>query len=309
MVRRAALRVATLAIGLTVLAGCATERPADPGASAGAAGRLEVVAAENFWGSIAAQIGGADVRVTSLIDSPDADPHDYEPTARDARLVDSADVVIGNGIGYDPWFGQLVASLPDRPVEIDVGDVAGLSAGDNPHQWYSPATVLAVVDRIAQAYTEADPDRASVFAAGRDRFVDVTLAPYRALIADIRVRFGGVPVGASESIFAPLADALGLDLLTPQGFLAAVSEGADPTAADKATVDRQIESGRIAMWVYNEQNATPDVARLTEAARRAGLPIVTITETPTPAGVRFQDWQCRQLREVRDALARTRAVQ
>ena len=47
-----------------------------------AAGRtIRVVAAENFWGSIASQLGGDHVTVTSIITNPDTDPHDYEPTA------------------------------------------------------------------------------------------------------------------------------------------------------------------------------------------------------------------------------------
>ncbi len=46
-----------------------------------------LAAAENFWGSLAEQLGGCHVRVTSIIDKPDADPHDYEPTAADGRAT------------------------------------------------------------------------------------------------------------------------------------------------------------------------------------------------------------------------------
>src|SRR6202022_3508255 len=109
-------------------------------------------------------------------------------------------------------------------------------------------------------------------------------------------RYSGVPVGTSESIFAPMADALGLKLLTPPGFLKAISEGTDPTAADKATADRQIAARQIKVWVYNSQNTTPDVQRLTDAAKAALIPVATVTETLTPPTASFQDWQARELR-------------
>src|SRR5207247_2226935 len=119
----------------------------------------------------------------------------------------------------------------------------------------------------------------------------------------ISTGYAGTPVGASESIFAMLAPALGLNLLTPPGFLTAVSEGGDPTAADKATIDRQISTRQIMVYVYNSQNATPDVQAQVNAARAAGIPVVALTETLTPAGASFQDWQVAQLSSLRQALA------
>ena len=125
------------------------------------------------------------------------------------------------------------------------------------------------------------------------------------MIATIRRRFAGAPVGASESIFAPLAQALGLKLVTPPSFLKAISEGTEPTAADKTTIDRQIARRQIEVWVYNSQNSTPDVQRLTEAARKKGIPVTTITETLTPASATFQSWQSRQLKALLLALAKS----
>ena len=309
MIRRPAplVMVAALVVIALALAGCATTRPGGSGgttaASTDASTVVQVVAAENFWGSVAAQIGGSNVHVVSVIGRPDADPHDYEPTAADARTVDTADVVIGNGIGYDPWFAKLVSSDPVRPISVDVGTVVGLKAGDNPHQWYSPTTVEKVIDAITAALVRARPSARTAFEAGRLYFTQVTLARYTGLIAAIRSKYSGVKVGASESIFAPLAPALGLDLITPSGFLGAVSEGTDPSAADKTTADAQIAHHQIDVWVYNAQNATPDVARLNSAARAAGIPIVTVTETLTPAGASFQDWQVDQLERLQAALA------
>jgi zinc/manganese transport system substrate-binding protein len=216
-----------------------------------------------------------------------------------------AQMSIVNGIGYDEWAGKLLAANPDSArVELNVGDVLGLGDGDNPHQWYSPASVHRVIDRITADYRRTDPGDARYFDRRRTAFETKGLAEYDALIAGIRARYAGVPVGASESIFEPLAPALGLDLITPKGFMDAVAEGTEPTPADKATTDEQIAGKRLEVWVYNSQNATPDVQRLVDAAKTAGVPVATVTETLTPEGASFQDWMSRQLRALRAALAR-----
>jgi zinc/manganese transport system substrate-binding protein len=267
-------------------------------------GPVQVVAAENVWGSIAAQLGGNRVQVTSIISNPNADPHDYEPTAADARSMASAGFVIVNGIGYDPWAQKLLAAnpVPGREV-LDVGALTGVPAGGNPHRWYSPPDVQRVIDAITAGFEKLDPKDHAYFEQRRSRFETTGLAEYHRLITDVHARYAGVPVGASESIFAPVAQALGLNLITPPSFLSAISEGTEPTAGDKATIDRQIQSREIKVYVYNSQNATPDVQRQIDEARRAGIPIATITETLVPADAPFQVWQARQLRALAAALA------
>jgi zinc/manganese transport system substrate-binding protein len=267
--------------------------------------RLQVVAAENFWGSIASQLGGDRVEVTSVITSPATDPHDYEPTAADARTIAGARMVIVNGIGYDPWAGKLIAANPvhGRTV-LTVGDLVGIKPGGNPHRWYSPTDVQRVIDQIVRDYTKLDPKDSAYFKQQRARYESRGLAQYRRLIATIKRKYHGVSVGASESIFTPLAQALGLRLLTPPSFLKAISEGTEPTAKDKTTIDRQIAGRQIKVWVFNSQNSTPDVQRITDAARKHGIQVATITETLVPVSATFQAWQTRQLQTLAAALAK-----
>jgi zinc/manganese transport system substrate-binding protein len=266
-------------------------------------GKPNVVAAENVWGSIASQLGGDRVTVTSIIDNPNADPHDYEPTAEDARSFATASFVIENGVGYDPWAQRLLDAnpVPSRAV-LDVGTLVGEPTGGNPHHWYSPSDVQRVIDAITTQYIKLDPKDASYFTEQRTSFETKGLAQYHAIIAEIRGRYAGTPVGASESIFALMAPALGLKLITPPAFLTAISEGTEPTASDKATIDHQISSHEIAVYVYNSQNATPDVQRQIDEAKAAGIPITTITETLVPAGATFQAWQVAQLQALAAAL-------
>ncbi len=263
-----------------------------------------MVAAEDFWGSIATQLGGDRVSVTSLITNPDTDPHDYEPTPGDGREIASAKYVIVNGIGYDGWADKLLSANPVSGRAITkVGDLVGLKEGDNPHQWYSPTTVEKVITAITAEYKKLRPADAAYFDQQHDAFESTGLAEYHAVIADIKAKYTGTPVGASESIFAPLSTALGLDLVTPESFLDAIAEGNDPTAADKATVDEQIASKAIKVFVFNSQNSTPDVQRLVNAAKAKAIGVATVTETLTPEGATFQAWQTAELRALEAALA------
>jgi zinc/manganese transport system substrate-binding protein len=284
---------------ILVAAGCGGAK----GAATASEG-VQVVASESFWGSIAAQLGGSKARVTSVVSNPATDPHDYEPTAADARSFAGARLVIVNGIGYDPWARKLLDANPvsGRKV-LDVGDLVGIAPGGNPHRWYSPADVRRVIGAIVADYVELEPKNAGYFRRRQRRFETQGLAQYNRLISSIKRKYHGVPVGASESIFAPLAQALRLDLVTPSSFLKAISEGTEPTAADKSTIDAQVAQRRIKVWVYNSQNSTPDVNRITTAARRRGIPVTTITETPVPASAGFAAWQSRQLRALAAALA------
>lgn len=291
--------VATL-LTAGLLTGCATTAPR---VGLAADGRISVVAAENFWGSIAAQLGGDKVSVTSIVSNPDTDPHDYEPTPTDARALAESQVAVLNGVGYDPWAPDLLAANPSpHRVIVDVGQLVGVRPGGNPHRWYSPDDVHRVIDRITADYQRVEPGDAAYFAQRRSAFLNQALASYTALVAQIKARYGGTPIGASESIVTPLARGLGLRLETPQSFLDAVSEGGDPTVADKTTVDRQIAGHQIEIYVFNSQNSTPDVQAQVRAARAAHIPVATVTETLTPEGATFQAWQVRQLRGIEQAL-------
>jgi zinc/manganese transport system substrate-binding protein len=292
------LTAAGLAILLVSATGCSTA------SKSAASGKITVVAAENFWGSIALQLGGDHVTETSVITNPDTDPHAYEPTAKDARTIANAKYVIVNGIGYDPWAPKLLAANPVAGrTTLTVGDLVGVKVGGNPHRWYSPADVHKVIEQITADYKRLDPADASYFDQRKTTFETQTLAPYDQLVAAIRAKYAGTPIGASESIVSPLADALGLTMLTPQSFLKATSDGTDPTAGDKTTIDRQIGTKQIKIYVYNSQNSTPDIAAQVKAAKAAGIPVTTVTETLAPAGSTFEQWQTTQLQGIQSALA------
>ncbi len=272
-------------------------------ASTSSTGGVRVVAAENFWGSVAAQVGGSKASVQSIIVNPSQDPHSYEPNAQDARTLATAQLAIVNGVGYDPWAPKLIAANPTPGrIVLTVGSLFGLKEGDNPHRWYDPAEVTAVASAIAADLKRLDPKDTAYFDQRLHAFETTGLERYHQLIAQIRSRYAGVPVGASESIFALQAPALGLRLVTPYSFMKAISEGTDVSAQDTLTTQQQITGHRIKVWIYNSQNTTPAIQRLGALARAAHIPTVTITETLDPANDSFQQWQVSQLERIAAAL-------
>jgi zinc/manganese transport system substrate-binding protein len=293
-----------MALLTTVLALAATALLSGCGAiSSATTTGVSVVAAENFWGSIAKQIAGHKAGVQSIITNPAQDPHSYEPPARDAITLITARLAIVNGVGYDPWAPKLLAANPDsKRITLTVGNLFGLHEGDNPHRWYSPADVDAVAYYITADLSKLDPKNAPYYAHQLAVFETKGLARYHQLIAQIKRRFSGVPIGASESIFALLAPSLGLDLITPGSFTKAVSEGTEVSAQDTITTQQQIARHQIKVWIYNSQNATPQIQRLNDLARASHIPVATITETLAPQKATFEQWQVAQLEAIEHAL-------
>lgn len=304
--RRAALWAAAgMAAVLVGAVACSNAPQSGPGgaSSTGAGAKLAVVSTINAWGSIAAQLGGARVQQNSLITNPNTDPHSYEPSTADARAVAEANVVVENGIGYDAWADKMIASNPNpQRTVVNVGDAVGVSEGGNPHQWYSPDSVTKVANAITAAYKKADPNDSGYFDQQNQQFLNQGLSKYHSSIARIKAEYAGTPVGASESIFSPLSDAVRLNLITPPEFLKAISEGTDPSPADKATIDHQIAIKAIKVYILNSQNNNPDVQTQADAAKKQGIPVTTVTETLSPSNVSFQDWQSAQLSALADAL-------
>lgn len=289
-------------------AGSAPSAGTAPTASAGDSPTvIRAVASIDAWGSLLVQLGGNRVRTTSIISSPDVDPHSYEPTTADGVTIARAQLVVVNGVGYDSWATKAVAANPSpgRAV-VDVGQLVGVPAGGNPHQWYSHDSVYRVIAAITADLQRLDPADASYFAQQKTRLETVGFTDYNAVEQRIATQHKGEAVGASESIATPLADSVGLDLVTPASFLTAISEGTDPAPVDIARIDQQISGRRIRAYLDNTQNSTPDVAAQVDAATSAGVPVVGLTETLSPKGATFQAWQTAQLLALENALNGTR---
>jgi zinc/manganese transport system substrate-binding protein len=280
------------------LAGCSNGTASSPSSST----VLNVVAGENFWGSIASQLGGIHASVTSIVSDPNADPHQYAASANDARIFATAQYVILNGAGYDNWGQQLLSANPVRGRKVlTVATLLGKKDGDNPHMWYNPDYVETVANQITKDYQSLDPKDSTYFTQQRQAF-ETALGPYHQRLNEIKSKFAGRKVGSTESIFVYMASYLGLDLISPTDFMKAVAEGNDPPADSVVTFEQQIQQRQITVLVYNVQTVTPVTDHLKALAAAQAIPLVSVSETIQPPDVSFQDWQVGQLNQLQNAL-------
>jgi zinc/manganese transport system substrate-binding protein len=249
---------------------------------------VDIVAAENFYGDIAQQIGGPDANVISILSSPDQDPHLFEVSPSVARSIAAAGIVICNGINYDPWINNLLgaARATDRTVVI-VADLVGKKSGDNPHIWYDPATMLILAKTLSTALIVHDPTHKARYEERFARF-QVSLKPIQARIYQLRQRLSGTPVTATEPIFGYIFDALGMEVRN-QPFQLAVMNGTEPSASDVAAFENDLKTHQVKLLVYNSQATNPIAERMEEIAEASHVPVVGATETE-PAGTIYQNW-------------------
>jgi zinc/manganese transport system substrate-binding protein len=263
---------------------------------------LQVVAGENFWGSLVSQIGGNKVHVNSIVSDPNADPHEYESNNTDARNFANANYVILNGAGYDSWGDKLLAASPSKTrLELNVATLLGKRDGDNPHFWYNPAYVNTVIAKMTTDLSALAPKDSSYFQQ-QLKVLKSSLSQYQGRISSIREQFGGTKVAATEDIFVYLAQASDLDLVSPPAFIEAVAEGNDPPINSVTDFEQQLQSGSIKVLVYNQQTVTPLTDNIKKLAADNNIPVIGVTETVQPPNTSFQDWMNAELIELQNAL-------
>jgi zinc/manganese transport system substrate-binding protein len=279
---------------LTAIAVCALSAPAfaDP---------VKVVAAENFYGDLASQIGRANVAVTSILRNPDDDPHLFEASPDTAKALTDAKVVIVNGVDYDPWMEKLLGAhrAPGRK-EILVGALVGHKPGDNPHLWYDPATMKAAGKALVADLIAVDPAHKADYDQGYAKFVD-SLKPMDDKIAVMRKSYAGQPVTASEPVFGYQAGLIGLKVRNEK-YALAIMNNAEPTPSEVAGFENDLKGHKVKAMLYNAQASEPAVGKLVDLAKANGIPVVGVSETE-PANSTYQAWMMGQLDALDKALA------
>jgi zinc/manganese transport system substrate-binding protein len=266
------------------------------------AAALKVVAAENFYGGIARQIGGDAAVVTSILTNPNQDPHEFTSNAETARAVADADVVIYNGIGYDDWMSRLVGTGGNtRRTVIVVAGLIGAKDGDNPHIWYAPTTMPALAQKLATLFSQQDPASAGKFAQRLQAF-QAEMKVEQQEMAEVRKISDGVTVTATEPVFGYMAAALGCKMLNDD-FQVKVMNDAEPTASETAAFERCLRSRQARILFYNSQVTDPTTARLQALARESHVAIVGVTETQPLDQPDYAAWMRQELAAVQAALS------
>jgi zinc/manganese transport system substrate-binding protein len=263
--------------------------------------KLQVVAAENFYGDVVNQLGGDRVSVTSILSNPDQDPHLFEASPKTARALQNASLVVYNGADYDPWMAKLLnASNNAKRTTIVAADLVGKKGGDNPHLWYDPATMPAVARAVSAALVTADPAHKSEYDANLAKFLD-SLKPIDAKVAELHGRYAGVPVTATEPVFGYMSDAIGLSMRNLRFQLATMND-TEASASDIAAFERDLREKRVRVLIYNSQATEALTKRMLKLAQTSHVPTMSVTETE-PAGKTYQPWMLSQLDALSKALA------
>lgn len=280
-----------LAIALLLAIGFTTPSIAKP---------IHIIAAENFYGSVAKQIGGNFVQVTSILNQPDQDPHLFNLTPSVAKTLEQGDLIIYNGLGYDPWIQNLlnVGSAKTRTF-ICVADLIHRKDGANPHIWYDPQTMPAFALALRDYLIKYDPYHQKDYQIHYQRFI-AEQQNLRRVIQQIKFRHNGVSVIATEPIFGYMAQALGFRM---QGipFQLSMMNGVDPSPKQVQDFQRQLQQHRVKLVFYNSQVSSPLILHLLHQATLLGIPIVGVMETQ-PMQSTYYEWMSKQLKQVERAL-------
>lgn len=263
---------------------------------------IAIVAAENFYGDVAGQIGGGEVAVTSILQSPDQDPHLFEASPSTARDIAAARIIVQSGIGYDDWMTKLAqASNGGAAKLLTVAPLAARQNGDNPHIWYDPQTMLAYAAVLTEKLAAADPAHAQDFRKRLAAF-QASMHPVMEKIAALRAQYSGTPVTATEPVFGYLMNAVGLRNRNA-AFQIAVMNDTEPSASDLAAFEQSLQTSSVKLLVYNSQATDPLADRMKAIAQQAGVPVLPVTETE-PKGLTYQAWMLDVLNKLQQALAK-----
>ncbi|MGN6128022.1 MAG: metal ABC transporter solute-binding protein, Zn/Mn family [Humibacter sp.] len=289
------------------LAGCSAAGT-ESASSHSTSGPIAVVASTNVWGDIAKDIGGDRVAVTSIIDDPTKDPHDYQASARNQLAISQAQLVVTNGGGYDDFVTTMIKSAGTSPTELNAATISGYdqnpSTGSfNEHLWYDFPTVDKVAQTLAAAYSKARPADAATFQANEKKF-EASVAKLAATEAQLKQKYAGKGAAITEPVPLYMLNAIGLVNKTPQKFSEAIENGTDVAPALLEQTLGLFSSHAVALLAYNEQTTGPQTQQVLTAAKSDGVPVVPVTET-LPSGKTYLTWMAANLDNIGAALAKS----
>jgi ABC-type Zn uptake system ZnuABC Zn-binding protein ZnuA len=300
---------------LTVLLALAAQLGAGCGAAGGGApsGALKVVASTTFLADIAQNVAGDRFAIETLVPLG-TDPHAFEPTPSDLKMVAGADLVIVNGAGLE---GTLLTTLKSAVGDTPIVDASAglptrtpqsgepeLASGEkDPHFWLDPELVKTYVANIEKAFSQADPAGAATYkanAAAYDKKLD-------ALDARIARQVAQVPEADRKLVtdhasMGYFADRYGFTVVGT--VVPSASTGETPTARQLADLTQAIrESGAKAIFVDASDN--PQLAQ--QIGSETGVKVVTglldhSLTAPDGAAPTYVDMMKYDVRQIVEAL-------
>ncbi|MBC2681250.1 zinc ABC transporter solute-binding protein [Corynebacterium sp. 4HC-13] len=304
------LGIATLTMGVTA---CADGGSKDPAADNGT---IKIVASTSIWGDIAKTVAGDSdkVKVVSILSSTDDDPHEYEATAKDLAELDDADIVVGNGGGYDNWLTdhvkdgtELITAAPlaeahhhhhgDHDHGAEGEDAHGHDHGaegedahahghdhsghnhgaafvNDPHVWMDLEKVDEFAEHLAKKLHEMD-----------NSIPEDSAKPVEQKTDELEKRVQKLKQAdyiLTEPVAYHLIAHSAFHDVTPSGFAKSIASESEPSAADIAAAQKVIKDGGVNVVITNQQSQSPASQELISAAKEKNVSVVNINETPEP---------------------------
>ncbi|MFT6835782.1 MAG: zinc/manganese transport system substrate-binding protein [Francisellaceae bacterium] len=265
--------------------------------------KINVVSAENFYGSVASQIGGKYVNVTSILDNPNGDPHLFSTSPKISIAITNAQIIIFNGVSYDTWMSNLINSQPNNKklAIINVGRLMGVKDGANPHIWYQPNTFPTFAKTMTEKLIQIEnsPEATAYFNKNLKRFLNDNLAVQKK-ITELKQKYQGIPVTATEPVFGYMADAIGLKM-EGLDFQWKIMNDAEPTPQMLGQYENDITSHKVKVLFYNDQVTDPTTHNILNLAKKSDIPIIGVSET-MPTHDTVNEWILAELNDTQKAL-------
>lgn len=287
------LRLITiLLLFIVFLTGCSTQ----PKKSS----KLQIVTTTDFYGEVAKAVVGNKGTVSSIIDNPNVDPHDYEPTTNIAKKVSTADITVANGLGYDSWMNKL--NQDDNSTFIKIGEnVMHKKMGDNPHIWYEPQTMPKYAKYLAKQLGKKQPKNKEYFEKNAQKYI-ATLKPVQDQLGKLKenAKRDNKSVYVSEPVFDYSLNAIGYKVAN-KSFEKAIENGTDPTPQVIQKMNNGLKDKKVAFFVLNSQTDNKVINNLVQKAEKNDIPVLKVTET-LPKGKTYKQWMLSQYQDLEKIL-------
>lgn len=286
-----------VAVVCVLLAGCGVAR-----SESNASGKLRVAVSINQWSSIARDIGGDHVELTTILTNPNVDAHGFEPQVADVAALDTADIEMVNGAGYDEWATRSVRKSGE--ILVSAAQSAGVHVGQNPHLWFNAHARTMMARNYTAALTRLRPSARQYFDHRYHQWLVREQKLENRMNALRRTTEAGSQPDyvASEAVAWYLARDIGLHDITPTGYTQAIQNDSEPAPSDLASFRHLLASHRARLMILNTQEENSMTRSLETAAQQSRTPIIRLTESMPPRYSDLLTWMNSLVTQFEDAV-------
>lgn len=311
-----------LVLAAAVFTGCESSKgsDADNGSDSGQGEKLSVITSNFPPYDFLREIGGDKIDLSMLI-TPGAESHSYEPTPKDIAAVNSCDIFVYVGGKSDAWVGSLIGSGDNKDMKV-VTMMDCVELLDEPHQgeedhnhqneesedskdehvWTSPKNAILIVDKLTEALCEADPDNSDYYRENS--------ASYKEKLEKLDAGFTEVTENAKRKTlvfgdrfpFNYLVNAYGLDYISAYP---GCSTDTDVSSADIARIIDYVKENDIPVVFYLELssgNIADTICEATGAKKLLLHSCHNLSKEDFESGVTYLQLMENNLKNIEEAL-------